>query len=94
MTLEEMEAAGRQAEAIHDAKKRLAAAREKMRLLEKHAKNGTQWTVTLRLKENDAYRYDGQVDVVVTIPFEVVQQSISYECQAARRKIIALGGMP
>lgn len=94
MTLDEMKAIGQRADAIEAAKERLKKAQSKMRLLDEHGKRGTQWTVTLRLKKHSAYRYDDEITIQVVVPFEVVQQSVSYECQAARREIIQLGGTP
>ena len=99
MTLDEMKAAGQRASAIEAAQKELAEAKANMDRLGKYADERKDWSVNaswhpeLILWKAPQYSHSRDITVKVEIPFGVVQQQLAYAIQAARRKLISLGGV-
>lgn len=95
MTLEEMEAAGRQAGLIRSLKAELAKAQSTLAAVNQYGKAGQVWRPELRVKDAPPYSYGhGEVTVRVAIPFGVIQQSALDEVRRLRREIIQAGGTP
>lgn len=102
MTIEEMKAAGQRAAAIESAAEELKKARGRLEYFNKHAsgdhaKVGWQqsmsWTINFVLWKAPN-SYDRDTTIEVKIPMGVVQQQLVYEVDAAKRKLILLGGTP
>ena len=97
MTLDEMEAIAKKMEAIKQAVRELKQAEHKLELLNKGLDKGdcsihSSWSTEIILSKAKN-SYDDPVSVKIQIPFGVVQQQLVYAVDAARRKVIALGGM-
>lgn len=90
LTLAELEAAGNRASAIKSALHRLGEVEHKLALINKHGA-GKVWEIRLCLNPNRD-RYDREIDVVVVLPFGVVQQQAVDAVSAARREVVRLGG--
>jgi len=98
MTLEEMEAAGRLAGQIKQAKEALKVAEERLALLKGVAKArkddwavNMSWSPEIILKPK-ADSWGRDIKMRVEIPFGVVQQQLVDAVCRARRELILLGG--
>lgn len=93
MSLEEMEAAGKRADAIRHAQAYLAEQRRRLDLVNRYGTAGTVWTPSLQLDKGDRWG-NGSTSIEIAIPFGVIQQSAVDAVRKAERALIKLGGMP
>ena len=97
MMLAELEAAGERAKEIKAALDALAKANEQLALLNRMAEERKDWAVNAswepELILRKAVQYGvGAITVKIRIPFGVVQQQLVYAVEAARRRVVQLGG--
>lgn len=92
MNLKDMEAIAARAGEIRKKLEALAEARHKLFLINKHGP-GKRWQSRICLVPASG-SYARDVDVVVTIPFAVVQQQSVNEVALLERQIVQLGGNP
>lgn len=96
MTLAELEAAGKKADAIKGALERLKQAEWTLDLVNKYAKANADsvWSPDLRLDKGDGY-YNRPVTIAVKIPHDyVLRQAINAVIDARRAVVMAGGELP
>lgn len=99
MSLEEMERVGNQAAAIRSANTKLREAERKLELFKKcmAAENRdalTNWSWEPEIILEKGQGYNPATKIKIRIPAEMIQQQLVDDIKRAKRKLIALGGMP
>lgn len=87
-TLAELQAAGKRANAIEAAISEYWRAKDVLAQVNKFVKSNQVWRPELRLTES----WNGPTVIKIAIPGGVIQQQAVYAVDAARRKIVSLGG--
>lgn len=90
MTLEEMEAVGKRANAIRAARQRLDSAQRNLDLLNKLGQSNWSWKTRVQLRKPSSRYANDEIAVEVVVPFGVVQQQLIYAVQACRRDLAQL----